>query len=203
MNEAGFWDRPETARKTIDAFKTLKAQVDPLEAVMSEFDDARTALELAKESGDGDLLVEADESLYRLQGAMEKVEMQSLLSGPHDHRNCFVTIQAGDGGTEADDWAAMLERMYLYFWEHRGFKVEEVHRVEALASLDSFLTFGWGKLRGPVWELLEKHPDMVDGDDIYCASCDDTEFCRAILRSQEAYIPVTLDLADVEGLTWG
>ncbi len=130
MNEPGFWDRPEVARKTIDAFKTLKAQVDPLEAVMTEFDDARTALELAKEAGDADLLAEADESLFRLQGAMEKVEMQSLLSGPHDHRNCFVTIQAGDGGTEADDWAAMLERMYLYFWEHRGLKVEEVHRVE-------------------------------------------------------------------------
>ena len=130
MNDPAFWDRPEAARKTIDAFKTLKAQVDPLEAVMTEFDDARTALELAKEAGDADLLAEADESLFRLQGAMEKVEMQSLLSGPHDHRNCFVTIQAGDGGTEADDWAAMLERMYLYFWEHRGLKVEEVHRVE-------------------------------------------------------------------------
>ena len=60
MNDPAFWDRPEAARKTIDAFKTLKAQVDPLEAVMTEFDDARTALELAKEAGDADLLAEAD-----------------------------------------------------------------------------------------------------------------------------------------------
>jgi peptide chain release factor 2 len=59
---------------------------------------------------------------------MEAVERQSLLSGTHDHRNCFVTIQAGDGGTEADDWASMLDRMYLYYWGRMGWKVEEMNR---------------------------------------------------------------------------
>ncbi len=60
---------------------------------------------------------------------MERVELQSLLSGKHDHRNCFVSIHSGDGGTEADDWAAMLERMYLYYWENMGWKVQEISKT--------------------------------------------------------------------------
>jgi peptide chain release factor 2 len=59
---------------------------------------------------------------------MDKVEMQSLLSGKHDHRNCYFTIHAGDGGTEANDWAEMLFRMYLYYFENMGWKVEEVSK---------------------------------------------------------------------------
>ena len=58
----------------------------------------------------------------------EKVELQSLLDGPNDPRNCFFTIQAGAGGTEAQDWAEMLLRMYLYFFERRGWDVSEVDR---------------------------------------------------------------------------
>jgi peptide chain release factor 2 len=129
MNDPAFWEHPEEARRVIDRFKAIKAQVDPVAAVIAGLEDVRTGLELAKEAGDQDLLVEADEGLFQLQAQMEKVELQSLLSGPHDHRNCFVAIQAGDGGTEADDWAAMLDRMYLYYWEQMGWKVEEISRI--------------------------------------------------------------------------
>ena len=59
---------------------------------------------------------------------MERVELQSLLSGKHDHRDCFFTISAGDGGTEANDWCEMLLRMYLYFFESSGWKIEEVEK---------------------------------------------------------------------------
>src|SRR5262245_35839326 len=83
---------------------------------------------MAKEAGDKDLLKEADEQLFQLQGKMAKVELQSLLSGRHDHRNAFLTISAGVGGTEANDWAEMLFRMYLYYIEKMGWKVEEVDR---------------------------------------------------------------------------
>jgi peptide chain release factor 2 len=129
MNEAGFWDRPEDARSVIDRVKAIRAQVDPVAEVLAGLEEARVALELAKEAGDAELLAEADETLFSLQGKMEKVELQSLLSGPHDHRHCFVAIQAGDGGTEADDWASMLDRMYLYYWEQMGWKVEEISRI--------------------------------------------------------------------------
>jgi len=75
------------------------------------------------------LLGECDEALFRLVAKMAQIEQQSLLSGKHDHRNCFMTIAAGPGGTEANDWAEMLFRMYLKFMEtHPEWKVEEVDR---------------------------------------------------------------------------
>ena len=126
MGAQGFWDNQDAAQATIVQFKLTKAQTEPLKAVIAQFDDARVAYEMAKEAGDQDLLAEADESLFTLQGMMERVELQSLLSGRHDHRNCFLTISAGDGGTEANDWAEMLFRMYLYYTERMGFKVEEL-----------------------------------------------------------------------------
>ncbi len=129
MNLAEFWNAPDKARKTIEDFKLIRAQTDKLEAAINQFEEAKVGYELAKESGDKDLLAEADENLYQLEQLMEQVELQSLLGGPHDHRNCFVAIQAGDGGTEANDWAEMLQRMYFYYWERMGFKVEEISVV--------------------------------------------------------------------------
>jgi peptide chain release factor 2 len=85
---------------------------------------------MARESNDKDLLTEADESLFRLTSRMERVELLSLLSEKHDHRNCFLTISAGDGGTEANDWCEMLFRMYLLFLEksHPEWKLEEIEK---------------------------------------------------------------------------
>lgn len=129
MNGADFWNDQEAAQKTIGEFKLIKAQTDGLGDVIERFDDATVGYELAREADDADLLEEVDENLFTLAADMEKVELRSLLSGKHDHRDCFVAIQSGDGGTEADDWASMLERMYLYYWEKMGFKVEEISKT--------------------------------------------------------------------------
>ncbi len=126
MGAPDFWDNQDKAREVVDELKLIKAQVEPLRKVIEDFEDAKVAYEMARESGDEELLVEADESLHDLVRRMDKVELQSLLSGKHDHRNCFLTISAGDGGTEANDWAEMLLRMYLYYIERQGWKVEEV-----------------------------------------------------------------------------
>lgn len=128
MSGEGFWNAPKQANAIVASAKKLKAQVEPLGAVMKEFEDAKVAYEMAKESGDKDLLAEADESLFRLQSRMGKVELQSLLSGAHDYRNCFLTISAGAGGTEANDWAEMLLRMYIFYCEKMGFALEEVDK---------------------------------------------------------------------------
>jgi peptide chain release factor 2 len=128
MNEVDFWNDQESARKTIGEYKVLKAQTEPLEAVISAYEDACVGYELAREESDADLLEEVDGQLHELAQRMERVELQSLLSGRHDHRACFVSIQSGDGGNEADDWAAMLERMYLHFWENERYKVTEISR---------------------------------------------------------------------------
>lgn len=128
MAEADFWNSQEKAKKVVAQVKGLKAQVEPLRKVMATFEDAKTAYEMSREVGDKDLLAEADRQLFELQARMAKVELQSLLSGKHDHRNCFLTISAGVGGTEANDWAEMLFRMYLFYCEKMGFEVEEVDK---------------------------------------------------------------------------
>jgi peptide chain release factor 2 len=129
MNAADFWNDRTAAQRIIAEYQQVKAQTDDLGEVIEKFDDALVTYELAREENDRELLAEADETLFQLTERMATVETQSLLSGEHDHRACFVAIQAGDGGTEANDWASMLERMYLYFWEKRRWKVKEINRV--------------------------------------------------------------------------
>lgn len=147
MNEADFWNNQELAQETIAEYKIVKAQTQDLEDAIEELENARIGYELAREENDQELLAEVDEQLYQLNQRMQRVELQSLLSGKHDHRNCFVTIQAGDGGTEADDWASMLERMYLYYWEKMGWKVEEVSKVHGTEVGISQVTY---HVQGPM-----------------------------------------------------
>ncbi len=128
MGEAGFWDNQASAKKILAEMKGLKAQVEPLRDVVKRFEDAHLGYDMSKEAGDKELLKEADEQLFQLQAKMAKVELQSLLSGRHDHRNCFLTISAGVGGTEANDWADMLFRMYIFYCEKMGFSIEEVDK---------------------------------------------------------------------------
>jgi peptide chain release factor 2 len=143
MEQTDFWENPKQAQTVVNELKGLKARFDPLRSVVTDFEEAKLAYEMAKETGDKDLLTEADEKLYSLYGKptvgsntagaipgrMDKVELQSLLSGKHDHRNCFLTIQAGAGGKEANDWAEMLYRMYIFYTEKMGWKLEEVSMI--------------------------------------------------------------------------
>ncbi len=147
MNEPDFWNSQEKAQQTIGEYKLLKAQTEGLESVIVDFEDAKVGYELAREAGDDDLLKETDEQLFDLTRRMDRVELQSLLAGKHDHRNCFVTINAGDGGTEADDWASMLERMYLYYWENMHWKAEEISRVPGTEVGVSEVTY---QVKGPM-----------------------------------------------------
>ena len=145
MNGADFWNDQKAAQTVISEYKLLKAQTEGLEAIIAGFEDATVGYELAKEANDEDLLEEVDQSLHDLTQKMERVELQSLLSGQHDHRNCFVAIQAGDGGNDADDWATMLDRMYTNWWDKQGWKYEQislVHGSEVGISSVSYLVKG-------------------------------------------------------------
>ena len=128
MGDADFWATRDQAQKTIARYKSLKSRTEGIEELIGSLADAVVGFELADEAQDEELLVEVDEQVHAMVASMERLETRSLLSGPHDHRDCFVSIQSGDGGTEADDWAAILERMYLHFWERMGWKCEEIDR---------------------------------------------------------------------------
>ncbi len=129
MNAVDFWNDRTAAQGVIDQYQQLKAQTEDLGGLIVQLENAKVGYELAREADDQELLTETDEELFEMTQRMKVVETQSLLSGRHDHRDCFVAIQSGGGGTEADDWASMLERMYLYYWEKMKFKIGKVNRV--------------------------------------------------------------------------
>ena len=128
MGQTDFWDNQEAAKATVAEVKTIKAQIDPVEGLLHALDDVRAMYDLGTEAGDQDTLAEADRALADLETKEAQVELQSLLDGDNDPRNCFFTIQSGAGGTEAQDWAEMLLRMYLYFFERRGWDISEIDR---------------------------------------------------------------------------
>jgi peptide chain release factor 2 len=129
MGEEGFWNNQDAAKGVVAELKSLKSAVEPLEAMLRGVDDVRALYELADEAGDAAAMDEADRMLADLEKRAEKVELQSLLDGKNDARDCFVQIHAGAGGTEAQDWAEMLLRMYLHYFERRGWDVSEVDRT--------------------------------------------------------------------------
>jgi peptide chain release factor 2 len=128
MNAPDFWDKPDEAQKLLSRMKLIKAQIDPVRKAAEAFEEAKLAYDMSKEAGDKELLLEADEALFAVEKQMDKVELLTLLSGKHDHRDCFITISAGDGGTEANDWCEILYRMYAMWFEkyHPEWKVEEI-----------------------------------------------------------------------------
>ena len=128
MGESGFWDNPDAAKSVVAELKMIKAGITPVEEMLRAIDDVRALYQLGEEAGDEASLEEADRLLTELERKGEKVELQSLLDDKNDPRNCFFTIQAGAGGTEAQDWAEMLLRMYLYYFDRRGWDVSEVDR---------------------------------------------------------------------------
>ncbi len=147
MSSADFWDNQEAAQKVIGEYQLLKAQTDGLATVIEAFEEAGVGYELAREANDAELLTEVDEGLFQLTRSMERVELQSLLSGKHDHRDCFVSIQAGDGGNDADDWASMMDRMYTAWWEKQGWKVEQLALVHGSEVGISSVTY---HVKGPL-----------------------------------------------------
>ena len=127
--------------------------------------------ELGQEAGDAETIAEADRMLADLEKKGEKVELQSLLDGPNDARNCFFTIQAGAGGTEAQDWSEMLLRMYLYFFERRGWDVCEVDRQDGEQAGIKNVTlhvkgpyaFGYLRAEAGVHRLVRPSPFNAQG----------------------------------------
>ncbi|GMU23111.1 MAG: peptide chain release factor 2 [Phycisphaerae bacterium] len=130
MAQPGFWDNPERARGVVGELKGLKGVIEPVETAIKKAEDAQVLFELAREANDADSFAELDNELLGLQEQLGRIELMTLLSGRNDARDCFFSIQAGAGGTEACDWAEMLFRMYLRYFERNGYDVEELARTE-------------------------------------------------------------------------
>jgi peptide chain release factor 2 len=130
MAQPGFWDNQDRAQEVVAELKSLKGVIQAVERVLGKAEDAAALLELAREADDADSFAELDEELVKLQDDLGRVELMTLLSNKNDDRDCFFSIQAGAGGTEACDWAEMLLRMYLRFYERSEYQVEELARTD-------------------------------------------------------------------------
>lgn len=127
MAGEGFWDNREQAQKLINEGSSIRNKIEPLVAAEKQLDDFRVMLELGEaEPAEAQLPVEREleRDLGRFLKELDGFELRVFLTGPHDHSNCFLSINAGAGGTEACDWAGMLMRMYQRWAEGRGWEVE-------------------------------------------------------------------------------
>jgi len=121
MGEPGFWDRPEDAQRTVAALKRAKRTVDDWGARDSALRHLEELLELSEGDADGALLEELAGELKALETQIAELETRSLLSGEHDRLGAIVSIHPGAGGTESQDWAEMLFRMYSRWSERHGY----------------------------------------------------------------------------------
>jgi peptide chain release factor 2 len=124
MATPGFWDRQEEARSTIARSKELKAWTEPWSRLSSRVNDLLEMTALLADAGDSDLEAEVEREAEQLDGELEKLEFRNMLRGPDAHRDAILTVHPGAGGTESQDWAEMLVRMYQRFAEQRGWDVE-------------------------------------------------------------------------------
>ncbi len=128
MERPGFWDNQETAQQIVGELKALKAQVEPVQALAARAADAAVLLELADEQDDAESRAEVQRELEQIERKTDQVELLTLLSGENDRRDCFFSINAGAGGVDACDFAEMLLRMYLMYFERAGYKATEIDR---------------------------------------------------------------------------
>ncbi len=123
MASEGFWDDQASAQKTVSELSSLRALVAPLLKLKASIGDLDALFELAEESDeDPALAADLSREAADLSAILDRVEIESFLSGPHDKCNAILTIHAGAGGTESCDWAEMLLRMYMRWAERRGYE---------------------------------------------------------------------------------
>nr|NLJ02190.1 peptide chain release factor 2 [Bacillota bacterium] len=124
MLEEGFWDNQELAQQTAKEISSVKRTIQEWRRVSRLHDDAVTLVELLDETEDHGLEAELDALMPTLQRAVDELELASLLDGEYDSNNAILTIHPGAGGTESQDWASMLLRMYTRWAEDQGYTVE-------------------------------------------------------------------------------
>lgn len=151
--EPGFWDDHEKAEKIMVQVRKLKNRVEPWKQLLSEFSDLEAMYELAAESGEKSDEDEVRSMLEAGQKKFEELNVLNLLSGEVDDSSAFLSVHSGAGGTEAEDWARMLSRMYTRWAERHDFKIEVVDVLEAEGGIKSITMqidgdYVYGHLKG-------------------------------------------------------
>lgn len=130
MAQPGFWSDQTRAREVVERVKALRGWVEPFDQLLDRVRSARELEELLDVEPDPEIAAEAEKEVRALAAELESFELRSLLRGQDDFRHAQVEISAGAGGTEAQDWAAMLMRMYTRWAERRGYTIDLLDQSE-------------------------------------------------------------------------
>jgi peptide chain release factor 2 len=133
----GFWDDHAKAEKVLNDIKLLKGRVQPWRELIAQADDLEAMYELGMEENDQSVEADVKQMYESAKAKYEHESILNLLSGEADSSSAFLTIHSGAGGTEAEDWAYMLSRMYIRWAERRGYKMETVDLLEAEGGIKS------------------------------------------------------------------
>lgn len=160
------WNQPEVAQALGKERSQLEMVVHGLDDLSESLADAVELLEMAYEEGDEESLESIRADILSFEEHVSKLEFQRMFAGELDSSNAFVDIQAGSGGTEAQDWAEMLLRMYLRWFEHRGWKAEllevssgDVAGIKsATIKVEGEYVYGWLRTETGVHRLVRKSP---------------------------------------------
>ena len=160
------WNDPKRAQELGRERSTLEDVVSTLDGLQQSLSDAVELLELAVAEDDEDTLIAVEADLDSCTGKVERLELQRMFANPMDPNPCYVDIQAGAGGTEAQDWASILLRMYLRWCEDKGFKTEILEESEgevagiksASLRVEGDHAFGWLRTETGVHRLVRKSP---------------------------------------------
>jgi len=129
MTTPGFWDDPDKAREIVEEVRRIKRWTEPFDDLSHRLAEARELAQLVEQEPDEELAVGLEEEAARLEQGMEALELQGMLQGPDDQRDALLTIHPGAGGTESQDWAEMLMRMYSRWAERHGCAVHVLDLV--------------------------------------------------------------------------
>lgn len=157
-----FWDDPDHAQKLMQEMSGLKAEVDRWQSVANRINDALELAELDDES----LLDDLTHEVEALAPLVDRMAFQAMLSGPYDSEDAIIAIHSGAGGTDSQDWAEMLERMYIRWAERSGYKIEILDRSEgeeagiksAMMSIKGDYAFGYLQSEQGVHRLVRLSP---------------------------------------------
>jgi peptide chain release factor 2 len=166
LGESNVWDKPEYAQALGRERAELEKVVHTITQLVSQFGDAEELITLSGEDNDQALFDEALAELDKAEEKLEKLEFLRMFSGQMDANNAYLDIQAGSGGTEAQDWAEMILRMYLRWGDAHGFKTElmeaspgEVAGIKsATIHFQGEYAFGWLRTETGVHRLVRKSP---------------------------------------------
>ena len=199
LGQASVWEKPEYAQALGKEQSSLEAVVHVMEKLYNGIGEIEELLTLAHEECDQELFIAATNDLDQLQAQLEVLEFRRMFSGAMDSTNAYLDIQAGSGGTEAQDWAEMLLRMYLRWGESKGFKADLVEvsggDIAGIKSATIYFTgefaFGWLRTETGVHRLVRKSP-------FDSGSRRHTSFASVFVSPEiDNEIEVDLDMSDV------